>query len=395
MQISIPSCELTYCLNIHPGEGWLDVKSALQGPTREIKAAVCPDSTFAVGLRLSAQAVSELASPQALRELKQILCEEDYKAITVNGFPYGTFHGVAVKEHVYRPDWREESRFDYTCALAGLMASIAPAGQMVSLSTVPGAFRPLGIGEEANIADRILRVVAHCVELVQCSNVTVAIAIEPEPYCLMETMAEAAAFFDQYLFSDSAVRRLAQLTGLDRSAAADALARHLGICYDVCHAAVEFEDPAQSMAVLSQVGVPIHKLQLSAALRIPDVSAEARSALAAFNEPTYLHQVVCSAHGILQRFPDLPQALAHADSANDEEWRVHYHVPIFVEDLGLLATTQPFLIDILDMHVQSPLSSHLEVETYTFGVLPHQLAACSVVEAVSRELCWVIERLSI
>jgi hypothetical protein len=338
--------------------------------------------------------VADLAIPSARKQLKKILTAENYRAITVNGFPYGQFHSVAIKEEVYRPDWREESRFDYTCALAELMASIAPDGELVSLSTVPGAFRPLGIGAEETIADRMLRATAHCVELSQRTNITVALAIEPEPFCLLETMEETASFFEAHLFSDAAVARLAELTGLDRSAAADALPRHLGICYDVCHAAVEFEDPSESIAKLARVGVPIHKLQLSAALRVPRVSPKACNALASFNEPTYLHQVVSQKLGRLERYPDLPPALANAASEEGAEWRVHYHVPVFAADLGVLATTQDFLAEILQIHQRSPLSPHLEVETYTFGVLPPELSAGSVEDAVVRELRWVLGRLA-
>lgn len=393
MRIPSASGELTYCLNIHPGEGWAEVRSALTGPTRRIKSAISPDGPFAVGLRLSALAVADLAKPAAREELIEILATENYRAITVNGFPYGQFHSVVIKENVYRPDWREEARLDYTCGLAELMAAIAPEGEVVSLSTVPGAFRPLGIGAEGAIADRMLRAAAYCVELSRRTNVTIALAIEPEPFCLLETVEETATFFKDYLFSEAAVKCLAELTGLDRSAATDALPRHLGICFDVCHAAVEFEDPFESVTKLASVGVPIHKLQLSAALRLSRVSSEACKALAAFNEPTYLHQVVSHLAGRFERYADLPPALDNAASEDGAEWRIHYHVPVFVADLGILATTQDFLANILEIHRRSPLSKHLEVETYTFGVLPPELSAGSVEDDVVRELRWVLGRL--
>ncbi len=144
---------LTYCLNIHPAESWETVRSALLGPTRAIKARVSPDAPFAVGLRFSAETVRGLADPAARADLARILAAEDYRAVTVNGFPYGPFHGTRVKEDVYRPDWRSTERLAYTNALADLMAEIAPDGEpgseTVSLSTVPGAFKPLGIGAEA------------------------------------------------------------------------------------------------------------------------------------------------------------------------------------------------------------------------------------------------------
>jgi hypothetical protein len=384
---------LTYCLNIHPAERWETVRSALLGPTRAIKARVSPDAPFAVGLRFSAATVRDLAEPAARAELVQILAAEDYRAVTVNGFPYGPFHGTRVKEDVYQPDWRGAERLAYTTALADLMAAIAVDGEPVSLSTVPGAFKPLGVGAEAEMAANYLRAAAHCARLRDRTGVEIAIAIEPEPYCFLETIAESVAFFEAHLFSDRAVGMMADLAGLTRAEAAAALPRHLGLCYDVCHAAVEYEDPAASVAALREAGVPIHKLQLSSALRIARVDAGARAALAAFDEPTYLHQVVARRGADLTRVSDLPEALGRGAAADGEEWRVHFHVPIFVADLPEFDTTQDFLAEVLALHRATPVSPHLEVETYTWGVLPETLTGDGLEAAVAREIDWVRERL--
>ena len=172
-----------------------------------------------------------------------------------------------------------------------------------------------------------------------------------------------------------------------------ALRAHLGLCYDVCHAAVEFEDPEESIAALRAAGIPVHKLQLSAALRIARVDESARTALAAFNESTYLHQVVASNGRSVTRYADLPHAFATGADADGEEWRVHFHVPIFIERLPAFGTTQEFLAQILALHARDPISDHLEVETYTWDVLPDTLRAGGLVKAVTRELDWVRERL--
>lgn len=385
--------QLTYCLNIHPAETWDEVRAALLGPVRSVRRSVSPDASFAVGLRLSAQALHSLDSPASRAELKDLLASEDYRAVTVNGFPYGTFHGTRVKEAVYQPDWRLEARLAYTKALADLMAELGASGDHVSLSTVPGTFKPLSTGAEAVMADNFVQAAAHCVALEQRTGVTVAIALEPEPHCFLETVEEATHFFDRYLFSEAAIRRLTKLTGLSSSEAARALPRHLGVCYDVCHAAVEFEDPQASIAMLRAAGLPIHKLQLSAALRIAEINAATRDALADFNEPTYLHQVVASGPGGLSRYADLPEALARGTQADGEEWRIHYHVPIFVESLGAFETTQPFLSEILALHRAEPISPHLEIETYTWHVLPEALKSDSVEDAIAREMRWVLEQL--
>nr|WP_297460313.1 metabolite traffic protein EboE [uncultured Halomonas sp.] len=383
---------LTYCLNIHPAETWEEVREALLGPVRAVKRELSPDAPFAVGLRLSAEALRSLASPAARAELKDLLAFEDYRAVTVNGFPYGAFHGTRVKEAVYQPDWRLDARLDYTRALVELMAELGAAGETISLSTVPGTFKALSHGAEAAMADNLLKAAAHCVALERKTGVCVAIALEPEPACFIETVAEAIAFFERYLFSEAAVLRLAALTGLSSAQAATALPRHLGLCYDVCHAAVEFEDAEASIARLRAAGIPIHKLQLSAALRIARIDAAARQALEDFSEPTYLHQVVACGPKGLNRYADLPEALARGRHADGEEWRIHYHVPIFAASLAAFDTTQPFLRDILALHCEQPIAPHLEIETYTWHVLPEALRSGRVEDAIVREMRWVMEQ---
>ena len=385
---------LTYCLNIHPTQSWAEARAALTGPVAEVKAAICPDAPFAVGLRFSAETMAELADPGTRDELKTILAGHDFAPVTMNGFPYGPFHGTRVKEDVYLPDWRSEERVAYTSALAELMAEINPAGRFLSLSTVPCAFRPNGQGAEAEMAANYLRAVAHLVELEARTGRQVALAIEPEPCCFLETIEETVEYFGAWLFSDAAVARLAELTGLDRGAAAAALPRHLGLCYDVCHAAVEFEDPAGSLAALRAAGIPVHKLQLSSAVRVAAGSAAMRAVLGRYDEPTYLHQLIAKGPGGLTRFADLGPALAPGGAVDGEEWRVHFHVPVFLDRLPDFDTTQGFLAEIIALHRADPISPHLEVETYTWDVLPQGLRAGPVHEAVVRELRWVQEQLA-
>lgn len=385
--------QLTYCLNIHPTQTMAEVMAALTGPVAAVKRAVSPDAPFAVGLRFSGEALAELDDPAQRIALKDALDRHDFRAITVNGFPYGRFHGARVKEEVYQPDWRHEERVRYTNALADLMAGIAPAGETVSLSTVPGTFKPLGAGAEALMTGNLLRCVAHMTALRARTGVTVALAIEPEPACFLETIAETVAFFCDYLFAPEAAALLAELTGLTQPQAAEALHRHLGLCYDVCHAAVAFEDPAQSLAALREANIPVHKLQLSAALRIARVGPAERAALAAFDEPTYLHQVIRRGSQGIQGTTDLPEALALGKRADGEEWRVHFHVPVFIVDLGAFGSTRDFLAEILALHRADPISPHLEIETYTWDVLPEGLRGATVDEDVTREMRWVLDRL--
>ena len=386
--------DLTYCLNIHPTQSWAEAKAALIGPVKAVKAAICPDAPFAVGLRFSAETMEELADPALRAELAGILAENEFRPITMNGFPYGPFHGTRVKEDVYLPDWRSEERVTYTRDLAELMAEINPEGTFISLSTVPCAFRPNGEGAEAAMARNYIRAAAHLVELQARTGRHVALAIEPEPCCFLETIEETVAYFQEFLFSDEAAEMLGELAGITISEAMTALPRHLGPCYDVCHAAVEYEDPQASIAMLRDAGIPVHKLQLSSAVRVVEGSEAARDVLVRYDEPTYLHQLISrDPHG-LKRYADLGKALGPGGAQDGAEWRVHFHVPVFLETLPDFDTTQAFLIEILAIHRADPISPHLEVETYTWDVLPQGLRAGKVEDAVARELGWVMDQLA-
>ena len=388
---------LTYCTNIHPGESWPEVQAALERHLPAVRREALPGRPFGVGLRLAARAAEALSAPAALEELQALLAANDSYVFTINGFPYGPFHGRPVKEQVYQPDWRHEERVAYSNRLADLLAALLPddAGLAGSVSTVPGTFKPLAAepGAIEEIARNLIGHVAHLVALERATGRTIALALEPEPYCFLETIDETVRFFERHLFGAAGVRQLSGLAGLAGSAAEQALRRHLGVCYDVCHAAVEYEDAAGSLAALRAAGIAVPKLQLSAALRIAAVGPETAAQLRPFDEPVYLHQVIERRNGALTRHLDLPNALAGIEKSLGSEWRVHFHVPIFLAELQDFSTTQAFLREILSLHRADPVSQHLEVETYTWDVLPERYRQVDVACAIARELAWVREQL--
>lgn len=399
---------LTYCSNIHPGESWAEVRANLSRYVLAVRDCLMPvgaqRQVFGVGLRLSAQAAAELAEPALLAELKSFLQHNGLYVFTINGFPYGPFHGTRVKEDVYLPDWRDTERLRYTNQLADLLAELLPdrdsgadAGEPAiegSVSTVPGAFKPAlrDAQDVALMAEQLLQHVAHLVALRARTGRRVALALEPEPHCFLETIDEVIKFFSGHLHSEAAARRLMALTNLAQDAAAQALHDHIGLCLDLCHAAVEFEDAAACIERLRTAGIRVHKMQISAGLRLPTLDAAALAALQRFQDPVYLHQVVQQRQASpgLTRFADLPEAMASLqDSSDGLEWRVHFHVPIFLDQLPPFSSTQAFIREVLALHKAQPVSAHLEVETYTWDVLPDAFRSGSVVHAVARELAWV------
>jgi len=397
VRIGADGVHLTYCSNIHPGESWVDVRANIERYFPAVRDRVAPGEMFGIGLRLSARAARELGSGDALAKFREFLARNKLYVFTINGFPYGTFHGTRVKEEVYLPDWRDEERLRYTDELADLLVQLLPEDVEGSISTVPGAFKPAMRGDTdvGKIADNMVRHVAKLVAIKRDSGKHIALAIEPEPHCFLETVDESVRFFQEHLFSADSARRLGELTGLDRKAAATALHEHIGLCLDLCHAAVEFEDPASCIRDLQEAGIRVTKLQISAGLRLPELSAGAVTALKQFDDPVYLHQVVEEGPGGIKRYADLPEALATATGkADGREWRVHCHVPIFMDNLGAFSSTRSFISEVLGIHKLHPISGHLEVETYTWNVLPEHLRAGGIEQAIARELNWVRSELA-
>ena len=380
---------LTYCTNIHAGDSWPEVRAGLKKNLPLIRTEVAGEAPFGVGLRLSAAASTALQQPEPRAELLDLLEAGNHYVFTLNGFPYGPFHGEQVKAGAYRPDWTSPARLTYTNELADLLADLLPEGLIGSISTVPGTFKPWAKGNLSGIAENLMAHVAHLYEIEARMGRHIALALEPEPCCLLETVEETIHFFNQYLFSSSACSRLAKVLGITKSAAEGVLRRHLGICYDVCHAAVEFENPIQNITDLDAAGIAIAKLQLSSAIRVPEVTPAALDVLGRFDEPVYLHQVVENRGGLFSRYLDLPEAFAAAADSSTREWRIHFHVPVFLAELPGLGTTQYFLREILQLHRRRPLSTHLEVETYTWDVLPAEHRNVTVAGAIARELQWV------
>jgi hypothetical protein len=354
---------ITYCTNIHPGESWGEVFAALRRHIPAVKAAISPDAAFPIGLRLAERAARELDAARN-REFTDWLGASDCFVPTLNGFPYGAFHGGRVKENVYLPDWRAPERAAYTLRLTDLLAGWLPEGLAGSISSVPLGFKGVvGWADLPAFRVQLERVLRHLAEIHDRQGRKILLALEPEPGCLLETTDEACRLFAELDLSEE-------------------LTAFLGLCYDACHQAVEFEDPADSLGRLEHAGIPIAKVQVSSALK---VAGEGRETLRRFDEPCYLHQVVVkNGDGGLDRYADLGQALARKDAG--EEWRCHFHVPIFLAGTPDHGTTQSFLTDLLPL---LPSDTLLEVETYTWDVLPPELRLDSVTDSIVRELEWL------
>lgn len=361
----IENTHIGYCLNIYPGETAADIAGHIARECPRVKAAVCPQDNMGVGLWLAAKAVRDLK--HAPDRLKKQLEVQGLYAFTVNAFPFGDFHSRPVKEKVYQPDWSTPERRDHTIDVAHILAHLLPDGVSGSISTVPVAYGkkcpPQALGHLVAVAAALEKLESRTGRLIR-------LAIEPEPDCYLERIDECITFFEK-------------LRELNRTL----VDRYLGICLDVCHCALQFEDPVVSLRKLDDAGIHVPKIQVSAALEIDDPTVRDMEHLQAFDDGIYFHQTrVRDYKNEIKRYADLPQALAAGPAG---KWRIHFHVPLqFQSTNDNLQSTMPLLND--EFFQQAVKSSpHLETETYTYAVLPQKQQDSSA--TVSDELQFVAQ----
>ncbi|MFF0459325.1 metabolite traffic protein EboE [Streptomyces mexicanus] len=345
---------LAYCTNVHPAETLDGVLAQLRDHCEPVRRRLGRDR-LGIGLWLARDAARALATdPCTLRALRAELDRRGLEVVTLNGFPYEGFGAEEVKYRVYRPDWADPERLEHTTSLARVLAGLLPDDVTDgTVSTLPLAWRTAHDEDRADKALAALRTLAERLDALQdLTGRSVRIGLEPEPGCVVETTRDALA-------------PLAAI-GHDR----------IGVCVDTCHLATSFEDPHTALDALTAAGARVVKAQLSAALHAEHPGRpEVRTALAAFDEPRFLHQTRALTPAGLAGTDDLGPALAGGALPDTAPWRAHFHVPLHAEPAPPLTSTLPVLRAALTRLVGGPhpLTRHLEVETYTWQALPPAL----------------------
>lgn len=372
---------LGYCTNIHRGETWAETWRALEEYTLRVRQRVAPGKPYGIGLRLSEQAARELSEPCQIAEFQEWLEKHHCYVFTINGFPYGSFHGTRVKEEVFKPDWTTKARLDYTNLLFDILAQLLPKGMSGSVSTLPGSHKEFGIGvdELDAIFTNLKACSEHIERLSQETGHDLHLGLEPEPLGLVETSGEALKFFGLYL---------------DQYPRDTTFFKRVGINYDCCHLAIEFEEAEEALDRITQAGIRLSKLHLSSALKL-EPTKENLERLRAYDEPIYFHQVIIKEGDTpLRRFRDIPNALemaAKRPSELGDEWRVHFHIPLHASPAAGFGDTKDHLYGAMDWLAKNPTAcQHVEMETYTWEVLPENLREGDVVDQLCAEYDWTL-----
>jgi sugar phosphate isomerase/epimerase len=390
---------LTYCTNIHPGDGWNEVEANIRRFGPALKRRLSPSGPFGLGLRLSARDARELLEANRLRDFRAFLDAEGLYVALINGFPHGSFHRTVVKADVYAPDWRDDERVRYTLDLVEILGTLLPDGLDGGVSTAPLSYKPWVANPDAQtwttFVSNVVRIAESLVKLRNDRGTFIHLDIEPEPDCLIEHSDELIDFFDRHLLPEGGPMLAASL-GCSVEDACAQLTDHVRLCFDCCHFAVEFEDPGAALERLEQAGIKVGRVQLSSALKVTFPDDEAAAArlterLHRFADSTYLHQVIVRQEGqALRHVADLDEALRAGRPAAGAEWRIHFHVPLFAASYDGLGSTQDYVQTILGMAARTRFSDHFEIETYTWEVLPAGLKI-DLLDSIGREYEWVLE----
>lgn len=399
-----PLGHFTFCTNIFPGETWEEHFDALEKNIPIIKSQLAPDSSFGIGLRLSNKASLQLSKEDTLKAFQEWLRRQDCYVFAINGFPYGNFHGTRVKDQVHFPDWTTNDRLQYTLRLFRILAALLPEGQDGGVSTSPLSYKHWFEGDEQRLMDvmekatwNTIEVICALAQIYKNSGKELHLDIEPEADGLIESSDEFLDWFQRQLIPIG-ISVLQDRLALSEEEAVNAIRRHVRLCYDVCHFAVGFEAVEPVLKKLKEAGIKIGRWQLSSALKIPlpadnDGRLPIIKELEKFNEPVYLHQVVARQRdGRLSRYADLPDAINDNEAREAVEWRSHFHVPLFVRDYGLLQATQEDVVQAIALQKRDSQCSILEVETYTWEVLPGDLKL-PLAESIIREMKWVMNEM--
>lgn len=391
---------LGYCTNVHAGTGLAQIQENLANVSTQ---AACQlggsDTHLGIGLWIPHRAAEELQKESECDSFREFLSRQNLFAYTVNGFPYDNFHQEVVKQKVYVPGWWSDTRHAYTKQLANSLARLLPEDQTLgSISTLPlgwpnNEFDSFSSREQSELHDaagqRFRALAKELQQLERDSGRRIVVAIEPEPGCCLDTTEDIVNFFDTQLKD-----------AVDR--------KYITVCHDICHSAVMMESQTQVLRRYADQGIKIGKIQVSSAIvvdwqKIKTADhASALNQLRDFAEDRYLHQTGrVQADGEFALANDLPELL-NCESVDDQLWAIHFHVPIFLEKIGLLGTTRDDVVECLRTIIESGVSSessidftgHLEVETYAWTVLPQEMRKRGLAQDIASELQWLYDSLT-
>ncbi len=371
--MQIQNCHLTYCLNVHNANNIDEISLAIKEYSLKIKNQICPDQPFGLGLYLSNKASIELEKPNNLNRFKEFLIKHNLYCFTINAFPYGDFFTPNLKTKVYYPDWTSSERLQYSKRVCNIMAELLPDNINGSISSIPISYKTNNNSwDKIKQSKKKLNDIALFLQHIELkTGKHIDIAIEPEPDCCIETSQEFIDFYQQ-------LNNITQ--------------QYIGLCFDTCHLAIQYENLTQSLLNLHAANIPINKIQISSALRI-DKNFQ-QNLLHEFYDDKYLHQVKIKTNKNILSFSDLSPDIMQQNTDLWQEMRIHFHLPIYFNGYDNIKTTNNQIdLDFFKTALKIGVK-HFEIETYTFNVLPTNLQNIGLTKSIINEYYFAMEKIN-
>ncbi|MDG2422379.1 MAG: metabolite traffic protein EboE [Phycisphaerales bacterium] len=369
--------KIGYCTNVHSGGTLEEMLANLQKHVPGIRAHLGDKDPLPIGLWISRHSLDDLLT-SGVQSLKERLDQLQVDVFTINGFPYGNFHGQRVKHHVYEPNWSNSSRLVYTMQLARVLEGLLPRGSSAGISTLPIGWSDIAPDLVESAASNLKAAASTLAALESQTGICLHLDIEPEPGCLLQRSGDVASFFENHLLCASNEK---------------VIRRHLRVCHDVCHAAVMFESQEDAIKTYDTAGIAIGKVQVSSALQADGGHQKQMMELAEYVEPRWLHQTCIRQDEDITFIEDLPIAIKGNSPKEGECWRVHFHVPVHQTTMGSLSTTQTDLIEAINLLADRPEITAWEVETYAWSAIPSSQDQPDLVTGISEEIAWTRQAL--
>ena len=379
---------VAYCMNVHPATDLEQLHQNIAIHAVNVKnqlAAKGIDRPLGLGLWFPAEIATKLTHSSQLDRLRSTIEDNELVVTTLNGFPYGNFHQETVKHAVYSPDWTTPARLEYTLQLVEILHQLLPNDREGSISTLPLGWPSADADQDAFLerCEQQLHIVASQLDsLQQNTGRRISLCIEPEPGCLLGSAEETCRFFEHWIFENRGPNWKQE---------------YLTVCHDICHSAVMNESQADVIRNYDAVGIDIGKVQVSSAPIARFHNAEQQNGqlpaqgileqLRAFDEQRYLHQTnVCGEKPVF--YEDLGLALEHETEFANAEWRIHFHLPIFLDRIGLLETSQSDIGEAVAALQPDTRIKQFEIETYAWNVLPQRDQFESLEAGIAEEIAW-------
>lgn len=371
---------LMYCSNIFKNNTQKQLFNNLNKLIKKLKSKFNKEKKFSIGLCASNKLSNELI--KNINIFSKYIKKKKINIPSLNGFSYNNFHKKITKDNIYWPDWSSIKRVNYTNNLIKLLDNINNKNKK-SISTMPISYKGwINKKNTVYIYYKTAKNLTKVTENIIKNKSNIIISIEPEPTCLIEKSQEFINYFNNWikpLYKKYSINNKKNIKNI------------IGICYDICHFAVQFEKHEKILNNLEKENIIIGKLQISSALKINDDRTKKENKqiiknLNVFKYSSFLHQINNINKNKTKIYKDIKYSIKYLKKNIKSEWRIHFHIPIYINKYKNFRTTNNEIKNVMQNINKKNFTGHIEIETYTYKNLSIRY---DILNSIINEYKWI------